>query len=72
MYRNGDIFPSVWVLDFVFVESGVLQLNRAVKGELYHDGSLAFGTSVTEMIVRAAIGSFSSPDIRKPSLSAPA
>lgn len=32
----------------------------------------AFGTSVTEVIVPAAIGSISSSERRKPSLSAPA
>ena len=32
-YRSGDVFPSVYVFDFVFEESGVLQLKRAEKWE---------------------------------------
>lgn len=61
--RNGDVFPSVCVFDFVVEESGVLQLKRAEKGEACTTVLLlihlqkAFGTSVMEVIVSAVTGS---------------
>lgn len=61
-YRNSDFFPSLCVFDFIFEESGILQVKRTEKGEacstvvwLLHL-QYAFGTNVTEAIASAATG----------------